>query len=342
MVRRMLVRATTKAYNQVFAELVALVRAGNRATVGDDLEAYLAKQKIDRAYWPDDQEVQQELEQLQAYRRLRRARLRMVLEAVEDYLRGWRDNKEGLGQERVARGHLAIEHIMPRRWQAHWPLASGDPEDVRDARIHLLGNLTLLTSRLNSKVSNGPWLGADGKRAGLNEHDVLLLNREIVKSASGDWRDDWTDNQITARTEQLAGVITRIWCVPKGHRSGFSSKEPRVAKEVKLADLIAAGALNPGMSLFPKRKEHSDRVAILLPDGRLEVDGVAFSWPTQAASFIVGKPANGWRFFLVDQESKKSLRDIRQDYISSLAADAEYDEMEDDSDEDDDSSTDPA
>jgi hypothetical protein len=133
MVRRMLVRATTKAYNQVFAELVALVRGRDRATIGEEIEAYLAKQNVDRSYWPDDEEVQRELEGLLAYRRLRRGRLRMVLEAIEDHLRGWRGNEEALGHERVMRGQLAIEHVMPRRWQAYWPLAPGDTEEDRDA-----------------------------------------------------------------------------------------------------------------------------------------------------------------------------------------------------------------
>ena len=41
MVRRMLVRATTKNYNQVVAELVALVREFDRASAGDAIENYL-------------------------------------------------------------------------------------------------------------------------------------------------------------------------------------------------------------------------------------------------------------------------------------------------------------
>ena len=45
-------------------------------------------------------------------RRLGRGRLRMVLEAIEDHYRGWKDGKPGLGDERVARGRLAIEHVM--------------------------------------------------------------------------------------------------------------------------------------------------------------------------------------------------------------------------------------
>lgn len=337
MVRRMLVRATTKSYNQVFADLVALVRASGRVSVGDVIENYLAKQNTDRSYWPDDEEVQRELEQLQVYRRLRRGRLRMVLEAVEDYLRGWRDNKEALGQERVARGQLAIEHVMPRRWQANWPLAAGDRDEDRDARLHLLGNLTLLTGRLNSKVSNGPWLGTDGKKEGLNKHDVLILNREIIKATAD---KGWTDELIKSRSKELAQIIIQIWPVPVGHRSGFSSKGPTVHKEVDVSDLIAAGFLGAGMSLFPKRKKYSERTAVLLPDGRVEVDGIAYARPREAASSITGKPTDGWRFFLVDQGSKKSLRDVRNDYIAATATDAEFEEADDEGEDEEENSPD--
>jgi hypothetical protein len=254
----------------------------------------------------------------------------MVLEAVEDYLRGWRDNNEALGQERVARGQLAIEHVMPRRWQTHWPLEVGDTEENREARLHLLGNLTLLTGRLNSKVSNGPWSGTGGKREGLNGHDVLLLNREIVRVAE----NNWTNELVKNRTRDIARIITQIWQVPKGHKSGFSSKAPRVLhKQVGLSDLIAAGVLKAGASLFPKRKKYNERVAILLPDGRLEIDGVPFAEPNEAAAAIVGERTSGWRFFLVDLNSKKSLRDVRQDYVATMALDTD-DDGDDDGDDD--------
>ena len=39
----------------------------------------------------------------------------MILEGIEDHLRGWHGEKTGLGGERVARGALAIEHVMPRK-----------------------------------------------------------------------------------------------------------------------------------------------------------------------------------------------------------------------------------
>jgi hypothetical protein len=331
MVRRMLVRATTKNYNQVVAELVKLIRESDRSTAGDAIERYLASQSSASRYWPDDREIQEELDALLAYRRLGRGRLRMLLEAIEDDKRGWKNGQRGLGEERVARAKLAIEHVMPRKWEPNWPLSDGVSEGDRNRIIHMLGNLTLLTGRLNSKVSNGPWLGPGGKREALNAHDVLVLNRHLLKQAG----DEWTDGAVRTRTKELADIIVGIWPVPAGHRSAFlHNHEPRIRKKVHLSDLIGGGALEPGIPLFPRRKSSNGRVATLLPDGRIEVDGKAFGSPSEAASSITGHATNGWWFFLVDQASGRSLRAVRRDYIDALAVDVEDDEADDDSDDD--------
>ncbi len=329
MVRRMLVRATTKGYNKVVADLVALARRSDRKSIGDHIETYLASQSGSSQYWPDDAELRDELASLLAYRRLGRGRLRMVLEAIEDHKRGWKDGKAGLGNERVARGNLAIEHVMPRKWASHWPL-NGRDESERDRSIHTLGNLTLLTLKLNSKVSNGPWIGVGGKREGLEKNDVLFLNRELLKKAG----DQWTDEAIETRTQELIEAITQIWPVPPNHKSGFSSdRKPRLRKKVRLADLINAGVLTAGMTLYPARKKLSRHVATLLADGRVEVDGVVYERPTEAATAIAGKRTGGWWFFETDQTSGTSLRKIRRDYVNAMAADDEDDEPDDDDEE---------
>lgn len=329
MVRRMLVRATTKGYNQAVAEFVGLLRKSDRSKAGDLIEKHLSEQSGSSRYWPDDAELREELANVLAYRRLGRGRLRMVLEAIEDHRRGWSNGKSGLGEERVARGKLAIEHVMPRKWIAHWPL-NGQPEADRDHNIHTLGNLTLLTSKLNSKQSNGPWIGKDGKREGLERHDVLFLNRELLKKAG----ENWTDESINLRTKELIDAIIQIWPVPTGHKSGFSpDRKPGLRKKVHLSDLINVGKLSPGMTLFPARKKYSDKVATLLPDGQVEVEGVAYASPSDAATAVVGKRTGGWWFFLTDQASRTSLRKIRRDYVNAMAVDEDDDEPDDEDDE---------
>ena len=104
-------------------------------------------------------------------------------------------------------------------------------------------------------------------------------------------------------------------------------------KKVQLADLINGGALTPGMLLFPRKKKFSDRVATLLPDGQVEVDGVAYASPSPAATEIVGKRTNGWWFFLTDQSSRRSLRNVRRDYVDAMAVDVEDDEPDDEDDD---------
>jgi len=160
---------------------------------------------------------------------------------------------------------------MPRKWHTYWPLAGGVNETDRDRIIHTLGNLTLLPTRLNTKVSNGPWLGSGSKREALETHDVLHLNRATVKV------DDWTDESIRLRTKELARLITQIWPVPPNHRSVLAHDKPKLRKKVDLSDLIVGGVLQPGMSLFPRRKKYINQVATLLSDGQLEVNGAAFT-----------------------------------------------------------------
>ena len=328
LVRRMLVRATTKSYAQVFAELIGHVRKSGRQSAGDAIEGYLEHHPGINSYWPDNDEVRAELRTLVAYRRLSRGRLRMVLEAIEDHQRGWRGSATGLGGERVARGKYAIEHIMPRRWPAHWPLAEGLTAADRDPFIDTIGNLTLLTGRLNSKVSNGPWSGPGGKYDALHSHDVLMLNRRLLEQA----KDGWDDERIGARTEQLVDLITQVWPVPDGYKSRTERIEPRPMRKIELADLMAAGLLEEGATLYARGRRVAERTATVLSDETLDVDGVRYLTPSGAARAVSGTNVNGWRFWLVDPKSKRSLHDLWLEYVDQRDVDVEDDDPPDDED----------
>jgi hypothetical protein len=308
---------------------VTTLRKANRDHAGDVAEEFFAGQTVGSRYWPDDEEVAQELESMLAYRRLRRARLRMVLEAVEDHRRGWVGTSEGLGGERVARGKYHIEHVMPRKWQAHWPSPAGAEDADRDRMVHTVGNLTLLTSRLNTKVSNSAWAS---KRVDLQAHDVLKLNSDLLLVAG----EDWTEDGIRSRTNNLIDTIVEIWPVPEGHKSAFAKGVvSKTTAKVDVASLLAAGLIDPGTTLWARRKAHADRTATVLPDGGLDVDGIAFSSPSAAARHIAGNSENGWRFFLVDPKSRKTLSDLFHEYVDQTSADAdELDVSDDDDDED--------
>jgi hypothetical protein len=311
LVRRMLVRATTKSYNKIVPELIRHVRNLERSTLGDAIEGFLAKQTGDSRYWPDDAELREQLPMLPIYRRIGRGRLRMVLEALDDRRRGFTNTQDGLGGQRADRGAWEIEHVMPQEWHKHWP--APEDERQRDLRIHTLGNLTLLTKRLNVRVSNGPWVGDGGKQHALREHDSIFMNRDLREALK------WSDLAIEQRTAQLVELTLEVWPTPKGHRVAIVRTPRTPRKHPGLIDLLDAGKLHAGMALHGKSKSFSQRKAILLPDGRLDVDGSIHASLSAAASAIAGNSQNGWYFFTATPTTRKPLIHMWRDYVDSIA-----------------------
>ena len=329
LVRRMLVRATSQSYSQIAADLCKTVRGGRRGSAGDAIEEFFTNQTAIASYWPGDAEVASRLRDERLYGRLNQRRLRMVLEAIEDDLRGWSVGQAGLGGQRVPRGKFTIEHVMPQRWEANWPPPHPPhTPDTRNQLVHRLGNLTLLTDRQNPRMSNAAWDGEDGKRAALQMHDVLLLNRRLVEQHP----EEWTDDNIAERGEELARRVLKLWPVPEGHAPANLGAPPATPPSATVADLVAAGLLDPGALLYARPQRYRDRTAVVLPDGRIEVDAHTYGSPSGAAEAIAGRPVNGWRFFCVDEGLTEQLRIVRRRYAAEFALDDEDDEEDNDFD----------
>ena len=185
---------------------------------------------------------------------------------------------------------MYIEHLLPQRWQDHWPVPDLQAEVARDNHVHLLGNLTLLTSSLNSSVSNRSWPGEDGKRAVLERHDVLLMNRKLRGFES------WDEKSIAERTEEAISALIRTWPAPEGHdvvpAARTSGSDTRY---VPFRELVAAGIIPPGTELFG-RGDSSVR-ATVTPEGNIAVNGRIWDSPSGAAKAILGHSSNGWSYW---------------------------------------------
>jgi hypothetical protein len=214
--RRVILRGNTQGYTTIFISLLNALRKAAQPSALEIVE-YLRGLEGERGYWPTDDQVQQALAASPVYQTITRARLRMILEAIEERLRA-----HFAEETRVSRD-LTIEHVLPQEWRTHWPLPDGvDPvtADVeRDAIKQTIGNLTLVTKRLNPKMSNGPW---EQKREALRQLSVLLISSDIRDA------DVWDESQIVARTSRLAGVAFQIWPGPDD-TSHWGSLKARMA-----------------------------------------------------------------------------------------------------------------
>lgn len=323
-VRRMLTKGSSKAYNYTMAALVREVSQRDRQSVGDVVEAFLVGQSGVSAntHWPSDDEVLEFLTTQPIYRRIPRAKLRVVLEAVEDHRRGYRSgSKKGFSEQPVVRAGCSIEHVMPQEWMKNWPGDEFGADGLsRNELVHRLGNLVLVTQALNSKVSNGPW---EEKKKSLAEHSTLLTTKEVVDSNSGGW-DEFT---IHARTETVARAILDIWKVPPGHKGLVEAAESQDSGKVTVADLVSAGFLRAGQPLFARVQGYKGHEGFISEDGGIFVNGKRFESPSPAAREVTKKQAhNGWWFWVTDLNSMYSLADARQEYSDSLGVDSDEDD----------------
>ena len=207
LMRRTVCRLTTKNYNRLFLELLKDLKAKDDPAVVTD---FLLRQDADSGYWPRDHDIRYVFRCQPLYKHLTRARLRLVLAELEATL------YSGKTERIVHDGELTIEHLLPQSWEAHWPLpddaghGSVEAHQRREALVHTLGNLTLLTGKLNPAVSNGPW---ERKRAEILRHSALSLNRSLAER--------WDEGTIMARADHLAEAFCRRWQRPEGDASAL-------------------------------------------------------------------------------------------------------------------------
>jgi len=208
LVRRTCMRLTAKNYNEQVAVLLGKVSVNPGQAdrvICDHLRAGAGE--INR--WPEDVELLECLTTRDAYGTIAQRRLVMLFSGVE---RGLYSTKtEALSMPKG----LSLEHLMPQAWQKNWPLPSSrTPEeriaatDARSLRIHRLGNLTLVTTPMNTALSNSKW---PAKRKHLGKGSKLLLNAEILET----YAESFDEQCIDARTLVLAQRICGIWSGPE-------------------------------------------------------------------------------------------------------------------------------
>ncbi|WP_243794290.1 DUF262 domain-containing protein [Saccharopolyspora gloriosae] len=311
-VRRALLRLSTPALGRVVADLVATHRNTPQAELVTRVETYLSRLNVASTYWPGDAEIKSSLATEAAYKRFKRARLRVFLEAAEDHLRGYTGSSP-LAGGRVDRGRFPIEHVMPQAWETHWSVGDLAAEIDRRDHIHRLGNLTLLTEGLNSKVSNGPWLGEEGKRATVRKHDVFLLNKRIEDMSD----DGWDETRIDQRTAALIDGLLTTWPVPEGHLGEIKDAPAAAVTYVSLQQLIAAGHLQPGTILRSRPGNWGEHEAVVLDGGDVKLDGQTFNTPSAAGHHVRKGATNGWHFWLLPDGRR--LADVRDTYRRDTA-----------------------
>jgi hypothetical protein len=219
LVRRGVCGLTGKNYNKIFIKLLGDLRE----LISVDSHAIgrlLVKGKDTTNSFPTDEEFKRAWLSRSIYSPGLSSFINMILASINEAMRT--DAQERAFIEYAG---LSVEHVMPRGWREYWPLADGDKthhedpisrlpvtnQQWRESQIDTIGNLTLLTSKLNEKISNGPFENSErptDKRREYKKHTLLRITQMIAN------RDHWNEQEIQDRANRLFEYAVKIWPYP--------------------------------------------------------------------------------------------------------------------------------
>jgi Protein of unknown function (DUF1524) len=213
-VRRLICGLSTRGYGTLFVELMnAVIGHNSNSRPRDRVGTFFLKSDAEGTRWPNDAEFETAWTGLPLYNLLARARLRFILIALEEHLR----ETNGLTEPFAVPVKLEIEHVMPQSWEANWPLPPGEKLDGslaqnRRSIIQTIGNLTLLTKKLNITLSNAAWSidkkDVPCKQKTIKAYSLMILSKWIVE------QPDWSELAIRDRSKALFTQACKIWPHP--------------------------------------------------------------------------------------------------------------------------------
>ena len=223
LVRRTVCGMQTRGYGTLALSLLNKV-----ASLPDDAPAApaiieaLASSPEGPDRWPSDEAFKSDWLNKKFYGNIRRNRVLMILRAIEEHYQ--RQNVKSEPVLVFNFDKLEVEHIMPQKWEEHWPLDPHVAREDRNWKVQGIGNLTLVSAALNKGMSHGPWTAPDGKpskRKGLLDHTKLELNARLLR----DYPEHWDEDGVAKRAASLFEAAAAIWPSPDAV-SGTAALQP--------------------------------------------------------------------------------------------------------------------
>lgn len=211
LVRRFVCQLTTKNYNRFFLALLRRIKRASEAgeDVAEVVRTELLKPTEPAVVWPSDSAFRNGWLNRPLYVRSRSDRVAMLLQAVNEALRGAKSEALPLPEK------LTVEHLLPQSWEENYPLpenmplaADETPEQRRTRLINTVGNLTLLTGPLNAGAGNAPFAK---KAREIASNSDLRINAPFRDGT----HERWDEHDILARGGTLFEKAKQIWPRPE-------------------------------------------------------------------------------------------------------------------------------
>ena len=195
--RRLVVHATTKNYNNLFTSLIL-----NGVLDAQTLKERLNKGSDATTYVPTNEDLLHGFQES----KLINLQTRGILYFIESGIRPSRSSTALLGFN-----SYSLEHLLPKKWRNNWDAcATQELARQRDSILLTLGNLAIIPQSLNASIRDGNWAT---KKAGKGPNNPGLAICAAGLSTIHDalQKDVWNESEISQRAIWLYEQAKSLW-----------------------------------------------------------------------------------------------------------------------------------
>ncbi len=196
--RRMIVKATTKNYNQLFTDRLI----SNKILSKEQFVEYLESRNDKVNYLPSNTELKQGFENSILINKQTAG----IIYLLESKIR----NRSKHATQLLGISKYSLEHLMPKKWENKWDsVSTKETKDYRNFKLKTLGNLAIITQSLNASIRDSNWptkKRGSGKKEGLKHYSGGIETLSPYLELS-----EWNETEIEKRAEFLLKKATEIW-----------------------------------------------------------------------------------------------------------------------------------
>lgn len=196
--RRMVVSATTKNYNQLFTERLI----SNEILSRNQFIRFLETRNDKVNYLPSDADLKRGFESSTLINKQAAG----IIYLIESKIR----NKQKQATQLLGINKYSLEHLMPKKWENKWnAVMDKDAKENRDFKLKTLGNLAIITQSLNASIRDANWptkKEGSGNKKGLRHYSGGIETLSTYLELS-----EWNEEKIQSRANFLFTKAKEIW-----------------------------------------------------------------------------------------------------------------------------------